>query len=222
MYAASFEDTDLNHLNREDTVAAVNSAYNYDATRSYRDYKKRLNLLPDETLRSILRIVTLARKDRASNSFVRGFTARWRCSPESVARFTELAESEYFKTRDSCINAYGVNPHNIGMGQAIAGVLTLEDATRQIIVPKHHLVMILTVAGWRSNVDTLELANGDHGHYISINEDTFYHYLQTENTDEYHQRVIAALCSDQKYARFFEVLEHVNGSTTKPLITGML
>lgn len=222
MYAESFEDADLLHMNREDTVAAVNSAYNYDATRSYRDYKPRLDLLPDEALRSILRTVTLARKDRASNSFVRGFTARWRCSPESVTRFADLAEKEYFKTLESCIETYGVNPQNIGIGQAIAGALTLEDATHQIVVPQHHLVMILTVAGWRSNVDTLELANGDHGHYICINEDTFYRYLQTENTDEYHQRVIAALCSGQKYTRFFEVLEHVNGTTTKPLITGVL
>jgi hypothetical protein len=222
MYADSFEATGPIHLTREDTVAAVNSAYNYDATRSYRDYKPRLDLLSDETLRSILRTVTLARKDKVSNSFVRGFVSRWRCSPESVTRFAALAEEEYFRARTSCTETYGVNPDNIGMGQAIAGVLTLEDATHQIIIPQYHLVMILTVAGWLSNVDTLELANGDHGHYISIDEDTFYHYLQTENTDEYHQRVITALCSGQKYSRFLEVLETVNATTTKPLISGLL
>jgi hypothetical protein len=222
MRAASFEDTDLTHLNRGDTVAAINRAYNYDTTRSYTDYRQKLDLLPDETLRSILRTVTLARKDKASNAFVRAFIARWKCAPESISRFAELAESEYFKTRDSCTKTYGVNPDNIGMGQAIAGVLTLEDATHQITVPQHYLVMILTVSGWLSNVGTLELANGGHGHYISINEDAFYRYLQTENTDEYHQRVIAALCSGQKYSRFLEVLETVNATTTKPLISGLL
>lgn len=222
MYADSFEDADTSHMNHDDLVSAVNGAYNYDAIRSYRDYKKYLDPLADEALRSILRTVVLVRQNKFSNSFVKAFINRSRCKPENISRFAVLAEEEYFNTLNTCTEIYGVKSDNIGIAQAISGVLTLEDATRQIAVSRHHLVMLLTAAGWLDSVDTIELGKSDHGDYLSINEDSFHHYLQTKNTDEYHQKVLAALCSGQKYTRFLEVLEHVNGTTTKPLMSGIL
>jgi len=217
----NFEDMDPDTLSREDIVPYINNAYNYDATRSYTYYNQRLNQLPDETLRSILRSIILANQSRETSHFIKQFMRRSHCPPESVIRFAALTEQEYFRVRDTLKNTYGVTPDSIAAASAIAGVLALEDETgcRFTTDQQHQLTLILTAAGWLGTLDTLKILKGSHGTHTWINEDAFRNY--TSGDHDLH-KVVAAICSGQQYTRFLEVIESTNDTNSKPLVTGVL
>ena len=221
MREVDFKEWDLNNLDRADTVFYLSSAYNVGSNMFFTNYQKTLQRLSDETLQTILRINTATSKDKTTRTLVKQFVRRSQCESQYVARFAALIEQEYFRVRNTLTATYGITPDNISLAQAFAGVLVIEDATPTLAVPRDQLALILTAIGWLGNVGTLELASGHYETHLWINEDAFHNYLREEHTDEHYDQLLAAICSGQKYTRFLEVIESING-TTKSLVSGSL
>lgn len=222
MHERIFEGMDLNNISHEDAVSCLNRAYNYDATRSYTYYNKSLNLLSHETLISILRTLSLAAKDKGTTTFIKQFVRRWQCNPENISSFAALSEAEYFHVRNALTGTYGITPDNISMGNAISSVLTLEEEIPRLALTRHQLVLLLAAAAGTECLGTARTLNLEYGPFLYIDEDAFRTYIQTKYTDDHFHQVLTAICSGQKYSRFLEVLENANGTTSKPLIYGML
>lgn len=214
---------DLNDLSHEDLVLRINTAYNYDATRSYADYKNRLNLLSDETLVSILRSITLGNQNKDTRLLVRQFASRSLYGPKSSTRFAAIIEQEYFPVRNRLKDSYGIDPSTSVISCAVAGVLSFEDKGHPLTTKQQHrLALALTAINTVDDISSVDYIKGIHGSYTWVNEESFYAYVQEDQSDEQFDRMLTTLCSGQKYSRFLEVLENAHGTTSKPLISGML
>lgn len=221
MYEVDFKDWDLTKLDRADTVSYLSSAYNIGSKQFFTNYSKGLQKLSDETLQRILRISIAISGDKTTGKFLRQFARRWQCEPAYIARFAEITEEEYLRVRDT-LNAYGISPDNIAIAQAFGGVLTIEDTTPDLKVPRSQLVLLLAAIAWLGNVSTSELGDGHYGPHVWINEEFFHGYLRTPHTLPHYHRLLEAICSEQQYSRFLEAAQSIDGIINNPLLTGVL
>lgn len=224
MYAHLLKGIDIASLSREEMIKLINKVYNYDTTRSYVDYGGDLNRLPDSTLATILRIFKREFAELSPNIiFVRHFIQRVTLSATSISRFAALTEDCFFEARNELKERYGLESHTYGFGPVVAGFLDLEDKVPQMAIPKKKLMMMLIAVGWLNNVGTRANYRGsEYGSGFTIQEDAFTEYLQSEQTEDHYHQIISAICSGQNYPRFIELIESINGGTSKPLLTGIL
>lgn len=210
-------------MERDNLIRSVNFLYNYDATRSYREYRHRLEHLSNNALHAIHDLITTA-EDKEKRLLSMQFAQRNKYDIDKTERFAGLMGQEYVSVRDELRSKYTIDPTPVEIAVSVTGVMDFENKV-QPLTPRqrHRAIIVLSACETQDSISTSNWFKGDYGNHAWINEDTFNDYVTGSNTDDYHHEVIAAVCSGSNYSRFIEVLETANGTiTTQPLISGVL